>query len=181
MRLFTVALGLVTLLACDDGAVDGDDTDLIDTDTDADDDVVEGDLCAGAGPASVELGEGGRDHFEAWEEGGTVSIVKASTGTVGFWVELNTSGLDTAEAATIVYRMRINNGPSDDWVTRTLILCEDGPGWVQSFLELPSEYQSETLAEPLDGASVNLTASVTDTTPITETGEVDVTFDLSWR
>ncbi len=104
-------------------------------------------LCEGSGEPSLEIGTGGIDGFDAWDDGTVVT--PDDSGSIR--VELLTAGLDTTGQASVVIRMDVD-GASDDALSSVDLQCpSEGPGWVAVLAPLPA-----------DGDELLITATATD-------------------
>jgi hypothetical protein len=132
--------------------------------------------CEGAGDPLVELGEGGRDEFTAWQAGAGVPIEQNGE-TWGFYVQFTTEGLDLTRDLTTLLRYSIFPDPetTDAGASLHVDCAEEGPGWFEVFVPLPDEHQSDAVA--LAGTDVHLTGSVTDQAAETGSDEVDVVLE----
>lgn len=153
MRAELAILGLLALGCSEDAPVDGDseDTDVVDP-------------CAGVGEGTLELGSGGRAGFQPFEDGEAVALQQDASGW-GLRLELLTTGLDTTEAATSVVRVRFEPGaPTEDYLGKVMLQCdpEEGIAWIAVHAPIPEPWQSYPAS--LAGATLEVSATVTDHT-----------------
>jgi hypothetical protein len=127
--------------------------------------------CDGDGTEALELGEGGRDGFVAFEDGDAL-YAEDFGGTWSIYVELYTNGIDTTEAVTAVVRTSVDGGPTSDALGQQILQCDDavGRGWTGVFAPLPDSLQADPSSA--EGAPVVITATVTDTSGDSATAEV---------
>jgi hypothetical protein len=122
----------------------------------------EGEPCDGAGEPSVQLGQGNAS-FVPWIEGDTVPVEQS--GNFGFWMTLRTEGLDTREPMTTFLRFAIGDETTttDVGASVTYACLEDGTGNATVFATLGDDLQTSEAVAAIDGAALDLSATLTDT------------------
>ena len=122
------------------------------------------------------MGSGGRVDFVAYEEGALLALTENSSGIRGFWLESMVEGIDMREAVNVVYRLQIDGGSSEDYLTRIGLVCDDLEGWTKGFFEFDESIDTSTL----DGAAFELTAVFTTDTGEVAQGEITLTGNPLW-
>jgi hypothetical protein len=122
------------------------DSDVEDTD---DTDAAIAEPCSGEGEPGVRFGGGGRADFIDFGDGDLLVLTEDSAGARGFWLEAMIEGIDMRDAVNVVYRVRIDGGPSEDYITRVGLSCDDLAGWTKGFFPFDEDVDTTTL----DGAS----------------------------
>lgn len=138
---------LVLLAACDDEPVP---TDLT--------------LCEGAGDPSVQVGEGTLTGFSAWGDGDRVTVDQDGGGVWGFQLSLLTEGLDSTAPVSTLVRYTIGGGTTTEDVAANLSLqCpNEGSAWAGVRVPLDDTLQDAATVAGLDGASLDLSVTMTD-------------------
>jgi hypothetical protein len=80
------------------------------------------------------------------------------------------------EPVNVVYRVQIDGGPTDDYLTRVGLVCDDLDGWTKGFLEFDESVDTEAL----DGASLGITAVFTNDAGDAASGEVGLVGSPTW-
>lgn len=122
-----------------------------DTDTDgqeeADDTNVEPvEPCSGSGEPGVRFGSGGRTSFIDFEDGDPLVLTENSSGAPGFWLESMIEGIDLRDPVNAVYRVQVDGGSSEDYITRIGLSCDDLEGWTKAFFPLDGAINTSALA-----------------------------------
>ena len=107
--------------------------------------------CDGGGDPALEIGEGNRDSFVAFPDGGTY---EGSNNTID--LALWTTGLDTTQAITTVVRISVDGGATTDSIAALTYQCAEasGNGWTSATALLPPA--------AADGSAVRIQVSATD-------------------
>ena len=132
--------------------------------------------CEGQGEPAVVLGSGGRINFEPYSDGDELTLSENSSGARGFYLEAMASGIDMREAVTLVYRVSINGGSTDDYMSRVGLMCDDLEGWNKSFLEFDDAIDTSAV----NGASIAVTVVVTNDAGESASGAVTVLGNTTW-
>lgn len=93
-----------------------------------------GDPCLGDGPVSIAIGEGTDASFSAWEEGEVVDTVPRDDGEWRLAFSVRTTGLDTTEATTAVYRLALDGGATEDYASGPYLSCEGEAGFTSAVI-----------------------------------------------
>ncbi|MCB9793263.1 MAG: hypothetical protein H6741_11095 [Alphaproteobacteria bacterium] len=123
-------------------------------------------LCAGEGPASLELGSGTGEVFDPFVDGQEVYISIAPQGGFGVTVRARSFGL-IADAPVSLFLSSSHEGESTgtfEWGEIPLYCMDDGSGllWGAVIPFAPELFPTEEDLEALDGELVTLEAEATD-------------------
>lgn len=107
--------------------------------------------CDGGGEPALEVGEGPRDGFAAYADGGTYEG-SGNAIDLAFW----TTGLDTTEPISTVVRISVDGGSTTDSIAQLTYQCAEatGNGWTSASALLPPA--------AVDGSSIRIQVSATD-------------------
>ena len=132
--------------------------------------------CEGEGEPTVALGGGGRVSFSPFDDGDDLQLSENSSGARGFYIEAMASGLDMREALTLVYRVSVDDGATDDYLSRVGLMCDDLEGWNKSFLEFDDTID----LSKVDGASIAISVVVTNDAGESASSDVTLVGSSSW-
>jgi hypothetical protein len=132
--------------------------------------------CSGAGPEAVALGSGGRMDFVPYAANDPLVLIANSKGVRGFYLEAMASGIDMRESVTIVYRVKIGDAATDDYLTRVGFMCDDLEGWSKSFLEFEASVDTDSL----NGKEIEISIVVSNDLGEAASSELSLLGDPTW-
>ncbi len=139
-------------------------------------------LCAGAGPVSLEIGTGTGDEFFPLEDGDVVGLDVAPQGGFGVSVRVRTHGLVTGQPVGLLLeaeRNGVNEGSF--YIDSVLLYCQDdGSGllWGVVVGLDTSIYATNDDLLALDGELIDLVVTATDVEGDVASGRVTVEIDV---
>jgi hypothetical protein len=86
------------------------------------------------------------------------------------------SGIDMRESVTIVYRVKIGDAATDDYLTRVGLMCDDLEGWSKSFLEFEASVDTDSL----NGKEIEISIVVSNDLGEAASSELSLLGDPTW-
>lgn len=139
-------------------------------------------LAFGCGSPSATIGYGAADEFTAYESGDSVGLVVAPQGGFGISVRLWTTALVCDAPVEVLMETYIGEDLTGTFTNPSVQLyCQKGSqgmlwGIVVGFD--PSVYSTNEDLLALDGETIRIEITATDTEGIAATGEVDIVVDV---
>jgi hypothetical protein len=124
--------------------------------------------CTATAEASIELGQGIAEAFEAYVDGQTVTIEPASQGGFGFPILVQSVGLQAGENqdATVTMDTVVEGVSTGTWTQNTQLTCPDERGGrTPSVLHVgfdPDVYETTDDFIDLQGETIELDVTMTD-------------------
>ena len=142
-------------------------------------------LCAGEGPATIEIGTGAGDAFFPLADGDQVGLVIAPQGGLGVSVRVRTTGLAAEAAVTARLDSELDGVTSATFTNDEVFLfCQDdGTGlFVDQAVGFdPVVYDSLDKQFDLDGKTATLVVEITDARGVTAETTIDVELKVGAR
>lgn len=98
--------------------------------------------CTGGGPLHAEIGERVGDDFRAFSEGDAIPV-RQDGGSDALRLDYEIGGLDTTSPVTVVVRIAVDGGSTEDFLASASLDCTEGePATYRAWAAFPGGLES---------------------------------------